>query len=64
MDAERGERGAGIWVDYAKEDDEVADKEEDEREGIGRGRGTKRGRFGCHVEPCLDFPRSRGISKK
>jgi len=42
----------------------VVDKEEDERDGSGGGRGTKLGQFGYQNNPHLDFPLSRGISEK
>jgi hypothetical protein len=61
-DIARAEREAGILVDYAREEDEVAE-EEDNWEGVEGGWRTRCGRFGYQVGPYFDFPQSQGISR-
>jgi hypothetical protein len=46
-----------------REEDEVAEEEEANREGAGEGRRTRWGRFGWQAGQPLDFLHSRGISR-
>jgi len=45
------------------EEDDVAEEEEDYKEGAGQGRRTRRGRFGWKVGRPLEFLHSLGISE-
>jgi len=48
-------------VDYGRDEEELAEEEEDSSEGVGGAWMTRQGRFGWQADPRSKLPRSRGI---
>ena len=48
-------------MDCARDEEEVAEEEEDRSEGVGGGWMTRPGWFGWQANPRFEFPCSRGI---